>query len=164
MAPSKVTPRAALAFVRRHGVVLEGARGSVPNLAEAVAGAPIRGSWWGHPKGQEIFRLTRAIRDSGDVLVCRLLGHKITYVHRRLWAALVRLARRFARADVAALREIHTSGGRHELRLVPFPRWVPPAVRRQARKLTEPEARAALGDLWPRRRKARALRPPRGKD
>jgi hypothetical protein len=152
-----VTPRAALALVRRHGVVLEGARGPVPNLAEAVAGGRIHGSWWGHTKGQEIFRLTRAVRDSGDVLVCRLLGHKITYVHRRLWPALVRLARAFAQADLAALREIHTSGGRHELRVVPFPRWVPPAVRCQARKLTEQEAWIALGDLGSPRRKKRSL-------
>jgi hypothetical protein len=152
-----VTPRAALALVRRHGVVLEGARGPVPNLAEAVARGRIHGSWWGHAKGQEIFRLTRAVRDSGDVLVCRLVDHKVTYVHCRLWPALVRLARAFARADLAALREIHTSGGRHELREVPFPRWVPPAVRRQARKLTESEARAALGDLWATRRKGRSL-------
>src|SRR5213592_3279095 len=38
-----MTSKAALAFVRRHGVVLEGARGPVPNLAEAVATGPIRG-------------------------------------------------------------------------------------------------------------------------
>lgn len=143
-----MTPRAALAFIRRHGVVLEGARGPVQNLAEAVAGERIHGSWWGHTKGQEIFRLTRAVRDSGDILVCRLVGHKITYVHRRLWPALVRLADAFEKGDLAALHEVHTAGGRHELRAVPFPRWVPPTVRRQARKLTEPKAQAALGDLW----------------
>ena len=153
---SKVTLRTALALVRRHGVVLEGARRPVPNLAEAVAGERIHGSWWGHTKGQEIFRLTRAVRDSGDVLVCQLVGHKITYVHRRLWPALVRLAGAFALDDLAALHEIHTARGRHELRVVPFPRWVPPTVRRQARKLTEPEARAALGDLWAKCRKGRS--------
>jgi len=152
-----MTPRAALALVRRLGVVLEGARGPVVNLAEAVAGERIRGSWWSHPKGQEIFRLTRAVRDSEEVLVCRLLGHKVTYVHRRLWPALVRLADGFARDDLAALHEIHTSGGRHELRVVPFPRWVSPTVRRQARKLTEPEAWAALGGAWVTRRKGRAV-------
>src|SRR5436309_7495581 len=68
-----MTSRGALAFIRRHGVVLEGARGPVPTLAEAVVGAPIRGSWWGHAKGHEIFWLTRAVRDSRDVLVCRLV-------------------------------------------------------------------------------------------
>ncbi len=94
-----MTPRAALAFIRRHGVVLESAQGPVPNLAEAIAAGRIHGSWWGHTKGQEIFRLTRAVRDSGDILVCRLVGHKITYVHRRLWPVLVRLARDFAQDD-----------------------------------------------------------------
>ena len=143
-----MTSRAALAFIRRHGVVLEGGRGPVPNLAEVVAGAPIRGSWWGHAKGQAIFRLTRAVRDSDDVLVCRLISHKITYVHRRLWPALVRLADAFARDDLAALREIHTSGGKHELRVVPFPRWVPSTVRREAGKLSELQARSAFEALW----------------
>jgi len=124
--------------------VLEGARGSVPSLAEAVAGAPIRGSWWRHAEGREIFRLSRAVRDSSDVLVCRLVGGKITYVHRRLWPAVVRLAHAFARADLAALREVHTPQGRHEVRRVPFPRWVPAPVARRARRLTETAARRAL--------------------
>src|SRR5438552_2885104 len=145
-----MTSSAALAFIRRHGVVLEAGRGPVPNLAEAVAGAPIRGSWWGHAKGREIFHLTRAVRDSADVLVCRLVGGKITYVHRRLWPAVVRLASRFARDDLAALREVHTVQGRHAVRTMPFPRWVPSEVRRQARGLSEIEASAALGE-WGRR-------------
>ena len=147
-----MTSQAALAFVRRHGIVLEGARGPVPSLAEAVAGAPLRGSWWGHAKGHEIFSLTRTVRDSADVLVCRLINGKITYVHRRLWPAVVRLARSFARDDLAALREVHTPQGRHQVRLVPFPRWVPLAVKRQAEKLTELEARAAVGEWWGRGR------------
>jgi len=92
-----MTRRSALSFVKRNGIVLESARGPVPNLAEAVVGGRIRGSWWGHARGKEIFWLTRAVRDSADVLVCRLVGRKITYVHRRLWPALVRLARNFAR-------------------------------------------------------------------
>ena len=141
-----MTSRGALVFVRRHGVVLEGARGPVPTLAEAVAGAPIRGSWWGHAKGHEIFWLTRAVRDSGDVLVCRLVAGKVTYVHRRLWPAVVRLAGSFARDDPAALHEVHTPRGRHELQAVPFPRWVPADVKRRARRLSEAQARAALGE------------------
>ncbi len=153
-----MTSKAALAFVRRHGIVLEGARGPVPNLAEAVAGAPIHGSWWGHAKGRQIFWLTRAVRDAGDVLVCRLVGRKITYVHRRLWPAVVRLARSFARDDLAALHEVHTARGHHELRLVPFPRWVPSAVKHQARQLGELEAWAALGE-WTRRRRPQQAQP-----
>ena len=71
-----MTRRSALSFVKRHGIVLESARGPVPNLAEAVVGGRIRGSWWGHAKGKQIFWLTRAVRDSADVLVCRLVSGK----------------------------------------------------------------------------------------
>src|SRR6267143_1583804 len=140
-----MTRRSALSFVKRNGIVLASARGQLPNLAEAVVGRRIRGSWWSHAKGKEIFWLTRAVCDSADVLVCRLVGGKITYVHRRLWPALFRLARSFARRHLAAVREIHTAQGRHEERIVPFPRWVPPAVKRAARRLAVADAQAALG-------------------
>ena len=140
-----MTPRGALAFVRRHGIVLEGARGPVPNLAEAAAGGPIRGSWWGHAKGKQIFWLTRAVRDSPQVLVCRLLGGKVTYVHRRLWPAVVRLARVFGRRNLAALHEVHTPSGRHKFHVLPFPLWVPSVVKRQARLLSEADARVSVG-------------------
>jgi len=142
---TEVNSAAALSFVRRQGVVLESAHGPVPNLAETVVGAPIRGSWWAHAKGKEIFWLTRAVRNSNQVLVCRLLRGKITYVHRRLWPALVRLAYAFRRPHLAALREVHTARGAHTLQIVPFPRWVPAPVKRRARELTERKAWAALG-------------------
>ena len=72
-------------YVRKHGIVLESARGSVPNIAEAIAGGPIKGSWWGDPKGDAIFIITRALRDDPDHLVCRLMDGKVTYVHRRIF-------------------------------------------------------------------------------
>ena len=90
-----MTPKQAIAFVKANGVVLESGRGPVPNLAEAIAGAPIRGSWWAHPQAHTIFLCSRAIRESADVLVCRLVADKVTYVHRDLWPALVRLAFRY---------------------------------------------------------------------
>src|SRR5215831_20196669 len=97
-----------VAFVEEHGVVLEGSRGPVPSLAEAIAGEPIRGSWWGHREGRSIFRASRLVRDSDDILVCRLIGGKITYVHRRLWPALVRLSKLIDKDSLAAVRETHT--------------------------------------------------------
>ena len=96
-----MSPKQGLAFVKRHGVVLQAARGPVPSLAEAIAGGPIRGSWWGHPKGHEIFRVAEAVSASPDVLVCKLVDGKVTYVHRRLWPALVRLAARFQKGQLA---------------------------------------------------------------
>ena len=134
--------RQALAFIRKHGVVLEAARGPVPSLAEVIAGEAVHGSWWSHPKSQEIFAVTRAIRDSDDVLVCRLITGKITFVHRRLWPALVRAAGQFPSDHLSQVREVHTSSGRHMLKEVPFPDWVPSSVLAVARSLSEESALA----------------------
>src|SRR5579872_6502749 len=115
----------AIDFVRQHGVVLESARGPVPSLAGAVAGAPIRGNWWTHPDGKKIFRATRLARDCKNILVCRLVGGKVTYVDRRLWPAVVRLANYFGKESLAAIREEHTESGAHLVKTSPFPGWVP---------------------------------------
>lgn len=139
-----MTRRAALAFVRKHGVVLEAGRGPVPSLAEKIAGEPVSGSWWGHPKGREIFDLTRAVRDSPEVLVSRLVKGKITYVHRRLWPTIVRAARYFDRDTLAAIREVHTTGGKHVIERVPFPKWIPPEVKLEADKIDLAEVKALL--------------------
>jgi hypothetical protein len=132
---ARKTPRAALEFVREHGVVLLSARGAAPSLAEWMAGEPIRGSWWGHPRGHEIYALVSAISDSPDVLVCRLLAGKRTFVHRRLWPALIRAASRLPSAQLARVIEEHTASGRHETREVPFPDWTPEDARAAASKL-----------------------------
>lgn len=136
----------ALAFVEAHGVVLESGRGPVASLVEAIVREPIRGSWWGHPKGREIFRATRAVRDSPDILVCRLIDAKITYVHRRLWPALVRLADDIGPERLEAIREEHTATGAHRLVRTPYPQWVPPEVRKTAARLPEAAARGQLGE------------------
>jgi hypothetical protein len=140
------TPEDAIAFVNEHGVVLESARGPVPSLVEAITGEVMRGTWWGHPKGRVIFRATRAVRDSADVLVCRLLGGKITYVHRRLWPALVRLADEIGPTRLDAVREEHTTSGAHKLVTIAFPQWVPAEISKAAEQLSEVEARRQCGD------------------
>ncbi len=139
-----MTSRQAAAFVRKHGIVLESAAGPVPTLSVAIAGEPIRGSWWSHPRSHEIFELTRAIRGREDVLVCRLVNGKVTFVHRRLWPALVRVAKRFPKTHLAQVHEVHTPSGRHVTKEVAFPQWVPPEVATEASRLSEEEA---VGDL-----------------
>ena len=135
-----MTSRQALAFIREHGVVLEAAQGPAPSLAEAIAGEPLRGGWWSHPKRREIFAVTRAIRNSDDVLVCRLIKGKVTLVHRRMWPALFRAAGRIPSARLSQVREIHTSSGRHVTEEVCFPDWVPSSVRDAAQGLSEEAA------------------------
>lgn len=142
------TPEGALAFVEAHGIVSESSRGTVPSLVEAIVGKAIRGSWWGHPKGRLIFRATRAVRDSPDVLVCRLIDAKITYVHRRLWPAVVRLANEIGGKQLAAIREEHTTSGAHKLVVTPYPSWVSAEVRAAASQLSATKARSQLGDWF----------------
>jgi hypothetical protein len=139
-----MSPAEVLAFVKRHGVVLQAARGPVPSLAEAIAGGPIRGSWWGHPKGREIFRVADAISESPEVLVCKLVEGKVTYIHRRLWPALVKLAPRFRKEQLARVWNEHTPSGAHRSRRMAFPAWVPAEVMREAERLSLPEAEAIL--------------------
>ena len=134
----------ALAFVERHGIVLQAARGPLPNLAEAIAGGTIRGSWWGHPKGKEIFRAVRAICESPDVLVCKLVEGKITYVHRRLWPALINLASRFRKEQLAKVWDEHTGSGTHQSKQEPFPNWVSSEVMKEAEALSVAEAEKIL--------------------
>jgi hypothetical protein len=91
--------------------------------------------------------LSRAIRRSPDVLVCRLVDGKITYVHRRIWPALVSFAGRFSRERLAALNEVHTPAGKHKVLSIPFPDWVPQEVLRAAQELTEKEAASQLAPV-----------------
>jgi len=138
------TPRAALAYVRRHGAVLLSARGAAPSVAEWVAGEPISGSWWAHARGHEIYAIASALADSPDVLVCRAFAGKRTLVHRRLWPALVRAAAKFPRAHLARVVEEHTARGRHEVREQAFPLWAPPDVLSDAQALSLEDALAQL--------------------
>lgn len=136
-------------WVREQGIVLESARGAVPSLAARVAGGPIRGSWWGHPKGHAIFELTRALRGDPDVLVCRLIDGKITYVHRRLWPAIARLADVLGPERLKVVREVHTPRGTHQVDEIPFHQWVSEEVWQTAAKLSVQDAQAALRQAQP---------------
>ena len=139
-----MTPKQAIAFVQKHGVVLESANGPVPSLVQAIIGGNIKGSWWAHPRGKEIFQITRAVRDSNQIFVCRLISLKVTLVHRRLWPALVRCAAHFRTDQISQLVETHTPSGKHTSKSIPFPDWVPPLIVVQANSLGEDEALALL--------------------
>lgn len=140
-----MTAAEALAFVERHGVVLESARrGTIPSLADAVAGEELGGNWWSHASGKRIFAATRAVRGASDVLVCRLVDGKITFVHARLWPSLARLADRFAPPRLARLREAHGADGAHRVEQTAYPDWLDGATRDAANRLDEADARSAL--------------------
>jgi hypothetical protein len=133
-------------LVEEHGVVLQAARGPIPNVPELVVGEPIAGSWWAHPSHDEIFRVLNEAAASDDVVRLRLVNGKIALVHRRLWPALVCLADRIGPDALARIDEEHTTSGAHRTTTVPFPDWVPPSVLAQAAALTDADALAQLPD------------------
>jgi hypothetical protein len=140
-----MTAAEAISFIQEHGVVLASAKGPVPRLTELIVNEPIKGSWWAHPKSHQFFAVLQAVADSDDVLVCRLVNGKVTFIHRRLWPALVRAAKRFPSAQIAQVHEEHTASGRHVTHEVPFHQWVPPEVVDQAKGMSEKEALDAMG-------------------
>lgn len=129
-----------MAVLVERGMLLESARGPIPNVAELVAGEPIAGSWWSHPMSHDIFEAINALADSPDVIRLRLVDNKVTLVHSRLWPALARLEDRFPPAALAAVVQEHTASGRHRSTSVPFEDWIPAAARRAGAQLTEAEA------------------------
>ncbi len=137
----------AIQFVETHGLVLESAHGGVRSLAEWIAGESISGSWWSHPRSSDIWAATRAVRRSSEILVCRLIDGKITYVHRRLWPALVRLAACLPPDSLSRVEEVHTASGRHMVNERRLTEWVSEQVFKEAEHLSKEEALAALGHL-----------------
>jgi hypothetical protein len=135
---------AVMAALTERGMLLESARGPLPNVAELVAGEPIRGSWWSHAASHAIYRTIEELSSSPDVVRLRLLHRKVTLVHRRLWPALTRVAPYFPVSALTALTQEHTKSGAHRTLERPYPHWIPPAVASAAQHLTEDAAFAEL--------------------
>ncbi|OFX18734.1 MAG: hypothetical protein A2V77_01310 [Anaeromyxobacter sp. RBG_16_69_14] len=83
----------ALRLVRERGLLTLTAGGAGPSLAEAIAGESVRGACSGAPAGERIFEIATALEASPEVLALKLVGGKMTFLHRALWPALVRIAR-----------------------------------------------------------------------
>jgi hypothetical protein len=129
-----------LDWIRDQGVVLQSARGPVPNVAQYIAGEPIRGSWWGHPAGKEIYAILSLLDESPDIVSTRLINQKVTLIHARVWPSVVRVSQTLGPSRLAAIHSEHTPSGAHRTFEVDFPHWVPEDVRRDAALLSVDEA------------------------
>ncbi len=150
--------------LEKHGMLLMQDK-RIVNVVTLITGAPVKGSWWSHPRSHEIFRKLGVLADHPDTLTSRLIGGKVTYVHRRLWPAFLAVATsgdewqsRGLREDKRALQErllfaseeVHTESGRHEVRLRPWKEWakercvkIPKATQRAYKELED--AAIAIG-------------------
>jgi len=145
----------------------------LPSVARLVAGAEVKGSWWGHPKGHEIFRQAEQLEANPDVLVTRLVSGKVTYLHRSLWAdflsvATARESWQLQGLSRGARRLLKMVDDKGEVRTdkVPGGRDVPAAARDLERRMlaygeeihTERGAHAKVLMTWSRCPKVRDLR------
>ena len=103
--------------LRDRGLLLA-ADNTLSSVTLLTAGEPIRGSWWTHPKSHAIFAEVSALARHPDAIAIPLVSGKVTFVHRRLWPALlaVALARerwqtaKLSPAARALLKRVETSG------------------------------------------------------
>jgi hypothetical protein len=136
-----------LAFVAAHGVVLVSGKGGAPRLSDAVAGEPVRGSWWAHPAGKRIFDALQRVAGSPDIVVCKLAGGRQTLVHRRAWPVLWRLRDTLPAERSARVIQEHAAAGHHRTHTIPIDDWMPGEARAAGDALDPAAARAQL-DAW----------------
>lgn len=72
--------------------VLLAADAALPSVVSLVAEAPVGGSWWAHPQSHAIYKAAKDLARHPEVLTARLLSGKVTFVHKRLWPALMAVA------------------------------------------------------------------------
>ena len=77
----------------RHQGILLMSDAKLPSVVSLVAGGPVRGSWWGHPRGDLIYFISQELSEHPKVLETKLLSGKVTFVHRRLWPTLLAVCR-----------------------------------------------------------------------
>ena len=101
--------------IAEHGLLLLQDK-QLSNVVTLMTGERLRGSWWSHPKANDIFRALRALPED-QVLETKLVAGKVTFIHRRLWPDFLAIA--------AGEREyeVHTESGRHEKRREPWSAW-----------------------------------------
>jgi hypothetical protein len=61
----------------------------IPSVRELLTGRRSKGSWWADPAAQKIFNVNQALEDHPDVTIVKLISKKVTFVHRKLWLALL---------------------------------------------------------------------------
>jgi hypothetical protein len=59
------------------------------SVTTLVSAAPVSGSWWASPDSHKIYNVMRSLTAHPDVTLAKLVNKKVTYVHRKLWGALV---------------------------------------------------------------------------
>jgi hypothetical protein len=136
---------AIMAVLEREGMLLLSDQ-TLPSLTGLVVAEPIRGSWWGHPRGNQIYHLLNELADHPEVLLVKLISAKVTFVHQRLWPAIVAIGQSRARWQLdgltpAATYLLHQVDESGRLEWDDIPPFLPPDNRRAAESVRALESR-----------------------
>jgi hypothetical protein len=101
--------------IAEHGLLLLQDK-KLANVVTFMTGERLKGSWWSHSRAQDIFNALEALPED-QVITTKLVGGKVTFVHRSLWPDLL------AVATGEREYEVHTASGRHEKRYEPWSAW-----------------------------------------
>jgi hypothetical protein len=80
-----------LAQLERRELLLQ-AGNEFASVVELVAGEPVRGSWWAHPRANLIYWVCQDLEADARVTEARLLGGKITHIWHTRWADVTSIA------------------------------------------------------------------------
>jgi hypothetical protein len=80
-----------IAALAEHGLLLL-QDGKLANAVALLAGQTVRGSWWAHPRANAFYEALTRVEEHPDVLAAKLVAGKVTFLHRRLWPALLAVA------------------------------------------------------------------------
>ena len=72
----------------KHGLLLLQDK-KLPSAVGIITGEAVSGSWWSHPRANEIFREVEEL----DAVAAKLISGKVTFVHERLLPALYAVGR-----------------------------------------------------------------------
>ena len=107
--------------IAEHGLLLLQDK-KLANAVTFMTGERLKGSWWSHPRAHEIFRSIESLPDD-QVIATKLVGGRVTFVHRSLWPDLLAVATSGDLRQDEREYEVHTSSGRHEKRFEPWEVW-----------------------------------------
>lgn len=82
----------ALGELERIGLLLQH-DAVLPSFTGVALGESVRGSWWAHPRANDIYDLLQVFRVEAGGLSAKLVNGKLTFVARRLWPAVAALGR-----------------------------------------------------------------------
>lgn len=75
-------------YLLEHGIIPLSPTDGLVSLVDLILGPGIKGNWWGQANSNAAYNAYAELADDPDIIVMKLVDHKVTLVHRNLWNCL----------------------------------------------------------------------------